>query len=145
MIQKRVYLNTCLSFHYMFNDENLNDVIRVACLIRRQCNACVSHDNEKRLWYSILDMWLLRNVIENLIFLPRLENDSLRVTFDKIKSWVMHCPDDIPILFKRDTCLCDQFPYFDVKYLIPSSMRQSLLCKLLGVIWGIHQERIGKW
>ena len=110
----------------MFNDENLNDLIKVAFLIRRQCNAGVSHDDEKSLWYSFLDMWFLRNGIANIIFLLRLENDSLRVTYDKIKSWVMHCPDEIPILFKRDNFLCDQFPYIDVKYLIPSSMRQSL-------------------
>ena len=81
------------------------------------CNADVSHADEKVLCSSILDMWLMRNGIANIISLPRLENDGFHVTYDTLKSWVVHFPDGTPIFFKRYNALCDQFPYVDVEYL----------------------------
>ena len=40
---KNIYLNTCLSFHYMFIVEHLNDVRNVSSLIRGHCNSDLSH------------------------------------------------------------------------------------------------------
>ena len=59
----------------------------------------------------------MRNVIINIIYLPKLEKDGLHVTYDTLHSWVMHLPDGTPILLKQDNVLCNQFPYVDVEYL----------------------------
>ena len=67
---KKIYLNTCSIFHQMFTDEHLNDVRKVDKLIHGHCSAGVSHSVEKGLCSSIFDMWLVRNIISNLILLP---------------------------------------------------------------------------
>ena len=101
----------------MFTDEHLGGVQKVARLIRRNCNTGVSHTDKKGLWYSIFDMWLVRNRIANLILLPWLKNDGFYVNYDTLQSWVVYCPYGTPILFKHDTGLYEQFPYVDLEYL----------------------------
>ena len=38
------------------------------------------------------------------------------MTYNTLKSWVVHCPYGTPIFFKRDTSICVRFPYVDVEY-----------------------------
>ena len=66
---------------------------------------------------SIFDICLVPNGIENLISLPRLEKYGFRVTYETLKSWVVHCPYGTPILLNCDTGLHDRFTYVDVEYL----------------------------
>ena len=77
----------------MFTDEKLNDVWKVDPYLRGHCNTGVYHADEKDLCDSIFDMWLVCNRTDNLIFLPRLENDRFCVIYENLKSWAIHFPN----------------------------------------------------
>ena len=74
----------------MFTDKHLNDVHKLDRFLCRHYNDGVSHADEKGMCYSIFNMWLVRKIIRNIIYLTRLENDGFCVTYDTIKFWVVH-------------------------------------------------------
>ena len=61
--------------------------------------------------------WLVRNGIANLLSLPWLEANGYRVTYDTLTCWKIHCPDGTVLTLKKDTGLCQGFPYLDLKEL----------------------------
>ena len=68
-------------------------------------------------------MWLVCQGIANLLLLPQLERDGFRVSYDTTSDWVITCPDGpdgthnggTRLTLKRDTGLCDRFPYLDME------------------------------
>ena len=123
-----------LNFYPMFTDEHLSDVSKVDISLQGHCNTFVSHADQRGPGSSIFYMWLMRNGISNIISSPSLEKDGLRVTYDTLKSQVVHFPDGNPIFFKRDTGLCDQDPYVNVEYL------NTIKCETFNMIQTVRRD-----
>ena len=62
-------------------------------------------------------MWLVQNGIANLLSIPCLERDGFRVSYDTNTCWLVHCPDGMILKFKKDTGVCEGFPYIDLENL----------------------------
>ena len=60
-------------------------------------------------------MWLIKQGIANLLSIPQLEDDRLRITYDTLKEWVLVTPGGKKIVLKRDTGLCNRMPYIDMR------------------------------
>ena len=52
-------------------------------------------------------MWLNKKGITNRLLIPKLEGYRYRVTYDTIGGWIVQTPEGNPLVFKRDTGLCN--------------------------------------
>jgi len=99
----------------MFTEQHLEDIKKSDVTLRGHCNAGTSFADEKGRYLDLFELWLVRHGIANLLSIPRLEKDGFRITYDTRTTWEIHCPDGKVIALKRDTGLCDRFPYLDMK------------------------------
>ena len=60
-------------------------------------------------------MWINEGGITNLLSIPQLEKDGFRVTTDTHREWAVYMPQGEKLEFKRDTGLCENMPYIDVR------------------------------
>ena len=74
-------------------------------------------------WYKVLfHMWLVCNVIANLLFLPQLESKGYCITYDTLTKWVIHVPDGTlrtlrtKLVLKRGVGVYKGLPYLDMDY-----------------------------
>ncbi len=59
-------------------------------------------------------MWLNRDGIANLLFIPQLEEDGYKIDYNTNHEWVATTPQGNKIKFKQDTGLCNSMPDIDV-------------------------------
>ena len=112
-----LYLDSMSSFNQMFEDKHLLDVKEVGVTLRGKCNAGTIFSNEKGILLNMFSMWLVRNGIANLLSVPCLEREGCQITYDTNASWVVRCPNGLTLQFKKDTGVCEGFPYVDLENL----------------------------
>ena len=102
----------------MFTEEHLESIERVETILKGECNAGTSHSDEKGYLATragLFHMWLVRNGIANLLSLPECERQDWRFLYDLDGDWeAIHRVTKQHITFKRDTGICDRFPYLDL-------------------------------
>ena len=69
----------------------------------------------KRGYFGKLRVWLNKNGIANLIYIPMLEADGYVVRTDTKGEWQVLTPEGKIIPFKRDTGMCVGMPYIDLR------------------------------
>ena len=57
-------------------------------------------------WIGMLEMWLNKNGIVNILSIPKLEEDGYHVTYDTLVDWIFHILDDIQVKIERDMGTC---------------------------------------
>ena len=103
----------------MFYASHLSDVKNFSTILRGSCNAGTTLSDEKGWYKGLFHIWLVRNSIANLLFLPQLELEGYRVTYDTLTNWVIHVPDGPPCTLRTKLVLmCGMvvykgFPYLD--------------------------------
>ena len=126
-----LYLDSMSSFNQMFEDKHLEDVQEVGVTLRGKCNAGTIFSNEKGVLLDMFSMWLVRNGIANLLSVPCLEREGCQITYDTKTAWIVSCPNGLKLKFKKDTGVCEGFPYVDLENLQEHvlSDRRSGSCK----------------
>ena len=115
-----LYFDSNSYFHQMSDAKHLNEVKTVSTILRGSCNAGTTFYNKKGWYKGLFHMWLVRNVIVNLLSLHQLESEGYRITYDTVTDWIIHVPDGLLIthgtklVLKRSRGVCAGFPYLDM-------------------------------
>ena len=112
-----LYLDSISSFYQVFSNKYLEKVKEMGVTLRGKCNAGMVFLNEKDMLLDMFCMWLVRNGIANLLSIPCLEHDRYQVTYDTNMCWIVKCPNDLTLKFKKDVGACEGFPYIDLENL----------------------------
>ena len=111
----KLYLENNSSFHQMFTALHLDEIRNLETTLHGHCNAGTTNSNKKGTYLQLFDIWLVHNGIANLLLVPRLEKEGFLLTYCTMTTWTIQCPDVTVLNLKRDTGLCDRFPYLDIK------------------------------
>ena len=66
-------------------------------------------------WFGDFQVWLNKKGIANLLSIPLLEEAGYIVSTHTKSDWVVTTPKGKKIVFKRDTGICNQIPYIDLR------------------------------
>ena len=70
---------------------------------------------KKGIYLHLFDIWLVRNVIANLLLVPRLEKEIFFLTYENMTTWTIQCPDGTILKLNIDRGLYGRFPYLYLK------------------------------
>ena len=59
-------------------------------------------------------MWINEGGITNILSIPQLDKDGFRVTSDTYGEWIVHLPRGEKLVFKKDSGVPKNMPYFDL-------------------------------
>ena len=139
-----VYLDSTSSFNQVFKEEHLDEVKKVSTSLRAHCNAGTSHADEKGLLLGVFECWLVRNGIANILSVPQLERDGFEVEYVKRK-WSIVCPNGTVLSLKRDSGLCEGFPYLDMRDLKSDGVAMAQMVETVrGNVEGFTKRELAK-
>ena len=110
----KCYLDSCATYHTFFIKEFPAGVHKGETTINGSCNAGTVSTNTKG-WYGDFQIWLNKKGIANLLSIPMLEEEGYIVSTHTKSDWVVTTPKEKKIVFKRDTGICNQMPYIDLR------------------------------
>ena len=73
-------------------EEHLGGCQLANATLRADCNAGTNFASKKGWYHDLLDLWLVRNSIANLLSLPQLEADRLTVSYHTGGNWNVTTP-----------------------------------------------------
>ncbi len=65
----------------------------------------------------MFSMWLVQNGIANLLSVPYLEQQGCQITYGTNTFWAVSFPNGLKLKFKKDTGVCERFPYVNLENL----------------------------
>ena len=93
----------------MLDNEDDGDTTMVG-----NCNVGVTLSSLKG-YYGKFRMWINKNGMSNLLYIPCLEEEGCHIEYATEKKWVVTTPQGVVISFKRDTGLTKGMPYIDMR------------------------------
>ena len=111
----KLYLDSCASYHTMFDAFWLDNVHKVDTILTGHCNAGVTTSDTVGELFGLFEVWLNKNRVANLLSIPQLEEDGYRIKYDTQGDWEVFTPEGKRIVFQRDTGVCKRMPYLDLR------------------------------
>ncbi len=87
----RVYLDSCATYHSVFMEWILENIHELDTYLTGYCNAGLLTCKEKG-YLGLFEMWLRRDRIANLLFIPQLEEDGYEIYYNTNCEWVVTTP-----------------------------------------------------
>jgi hypothetical protein len=111
-----LYLNSTSSFHQVFMEEHLDNLLLTGATLRANCNAGTNFATKKGWHRDLFDLWLVCNGMDNLLSLPQLEVDGFTVSYHTRSNWIVTTPCGKEITFlQEDIGVCRGFLYIDMQ------------------------------
>ena len=111
----KLYMDTDSSFHQIFTAPHLYEIRTLEPTLHGHCNYGTTISNKKGVYIHLFDIWPVRNGIAKLLLVPQIEKEGFCLTYDTTTIWTIQCPYGSVLNLKRDTCMCDKFPYLYLK------------------------------
>jgi len=111
----KLNLGACLSFCQIFTAMHLDEINKVSTTLRGRCNTGTATSDEKSMYLSLFEIWLIHNGIANLLSVAQLELDGFRLMYAVCTTWYIYCPDGTVLKLKRNKGLCECSPYLDIQ------------------------------
>ena len=115
LMAHKLYLDSCATYHTMFDTFWLDNVRKVGDIMTGHCNAGVTVSDTKGLLWNLFEVWVNESGVANLLSIPQLEKDGFRIKYDTHGDWEVYSPDGVLIVFDRDTGLCEGMPFTDLR------------------------------
>ena len=96
---KKVYLDSCVTCHYTFVEEILNNIGDANVVLYGHCNAGTSITIQKGTFVD-LKIGLNKSGTANLLSIPKLEEYGYRVKYNMLGDWLVITPQGGNIKFK---------------------------------------------
>jgi hypothetical protein len=124
---QQLYLDSTSSFHQVFTEEHLDNLWLAGATLRANCNAGTNFATKKGWYLNLFKLWLMRNGIVKLLFLPQLEADRFTVSYHTGGNWIITTPHSEEITFHREeNGMCRGFPYIDMQSKVAVAMIQMV-------------------
>ncbi len=115
------------SFHQVFTEEHLDNLWLAGATLCANCNAGTNFATKKGWYCDLFELWLVRNGIANLLFLPQLEADGFTVSYHTRGNWIVTTPHGKEITFHREeNGVCRGFLYIDMQSKAAVAMIQTV-------------------
>ena len=111
----KLYLDSCATYHTMFETLWLENIHKVDRVMQGHCNAGVTTSDTVGELFGLFKVWINGKGIANLLPIPQLEEDGYRVKYDTLGEWEVFTPQGDVIQFERDTGLCGRMSHLDLR------------------------------
>ena len=110
----KFYLDSCTTFHSNSVKEILKDVGDSDSVLHGNFNVGTKITSQKGhcVYFKI---WLNKSGVTYFLFIPQLEEDDYRASYDTLGDWVVITPQVPRIKFKLDRYMCNLMPYIDIR------------------------------
>ena len=97
LMPHKLYLDSCVSYHTMFDAFWLENVHKVDTIMAEHCNAGVTTTDTLGEMFGLFEVWLNENEIENLLSSPQLKEDDYRIKTSHLRSRVSFSTKFTPV------------------------------------------------